>query len=274
MGIRLLFWTFFVWSSCTAQSYWPVASQRGLGNAALARTGMEGMAANPAAIAGQDLPVVLLFAEDRFGVGAFRRTGLHAATNWLDGGFGLMIGRYGNREYRELSLLLIYARTLSEGFSAGISAGFQQTYLPDHAGHFGLQAAAGFRWEWSDELVLAGALHNPFRIERSDWDRLPTRLGLGLGYLPHPQFTLLTEVEKGLDEPLTFRLGMEYRLHPTLIARLGVRPDPPMYTFGAGVRLFTTLRLDLAVQVIPLLPLSPSLGLSWRPRGKDSSAEE
>jgi hypothetical protein len=82
---------------------------------------------------------------------------------------------------------------------------------------------------------------------------LPSRLALGISYIPYDRVTTTIEVKKDFAKETEFMGGVEYWLFEPLAVRFGVHSNPATWNAGIGLNI-KGIELDLAYTAHAVLP--------------------
>lgn len=90
----------------------------------------------------------------------------------------------------------------------------------------------------SKKVNLAIAAFNPFQLyyKNLDYATLPSIIKLGMSVQYSQAFIIHTELEKDLDLPPCFKIGLEYAFREIFFIRGGIKGFPAAYSFGAAMR--------------------------------------
>ena len=112
-------------------------------------------------------------------------------------------------------------------------------------------------------LSFGASLYNlgQARLARYQDERVPTVLRAGLAYRPGAQVLLLVETEKDVERDANFKVGLEYRPVPVLVARLGLASLTEHASAGIGV-MAGPFQIDYAAAFQQALGFSQHLSVS------------
>lgn len=217
---------------------------------------------NPAGLAGLQKKAALAFAENRFGLRELRQIAVAAGLPVRNGAFALRLQQFGFKGYNEQQIGLIYARRIHEDFQIGAQFIYFGHRIPTYGSRHLLTFQLGLQARLFSRLHIGAGIYNPLRLERSAaGELLPTQFDIGIGYTPSSGLLLTLEAEKNLEMPIRMKGGIEYKITPPLLLRVGGAADPGLFTFGVGLRLNKGLGIDLAGAWHQFLGWSPSIGL-------------
>ena len=112
-------------------------------------------------------------------------------------------------------------------------------------------------------LTFGASLYNlnQARLASYQDERVPTILRAGLAYRPGTQVLLLVEAEKDVERDANFKVGLEYRPVPVLVARVGLASSTRQASAGVGV-LAGAFQIDYAAAFQQALGFSQHLSVS------------
>lgn len=238
----------------------------GLGNAAVTLADAWSLTNNIGGLGWLDRPVVGVFAENRFGISAFRTTGFTAATP-LGGGkrgaAGLDVARFGDDIYSETRAGAGYAYHQGP-FSVGVKADFLQTAVEGLATRRAVALSAGGLVRLVPQLWLGAYGYNLNQAKLDDAldQRVPTLLKAGLSYRPNAKLLINVETQKVVDLPAAFTGGIEYAPHPVVAVRAGFNTLTEAFNFGIGGKA-RGFQLDYALGSQSRLGLSHVVALAY-----------
>lgn len=265
--LLLLAFTLIALSVCGQNGAPPIAGARslGMGGAGVTFSDIHAAWSNPAGLA--DLPApwaAAAFGQQPFLLGEIRQLGAAAAMRGKSSALGLTLGYFGFEQYNEQRIGLAYSRRLFSRLSLGLQLLAVSTRIPEYGNKIVPTFELGLLGKASEQVQIGFRIFSPARIEVLDGEYLPTILQLGLSYRPAEQLLLLAELEKDVLFPLRVRAGIEYQLAEILSLRLGAATRPVLVSFGAGIRLAKTIRVDVGASYHQSLGFTPGLSLVFQ----------
>jgi hypothetical protein len=228
------------------------ARAEGMGNASAALTDGWGTFNNPAALAWVKNPSVLAaYSSAPFMPGADRRVGalIWPLKQWTS---ALGVFRFGDEVYSETLVSASFANRLG---MAGL--GSRISYVQFSASQFGTHGLitldVGGIAELTPQLFIGAWIMNLNHTRPNPESYpAPVKMQAALCFIPSDKVVLTTEVHKHLLHDVTWKGGVEYRIHPRIHLRTGFNIKPSATFFGTGFRL-RRLQLDYALQYSPYL---------------------
>jgi hypothetical protein len=168
--------------------------------------------------------------------------------------------------FNEQQFGLAYAMKLSDNFRVGIQLDYLNMRFGENYGSTNaVTAEAGLQAKLSDHLWIGAHLYNPTqaKIGGPYEEKTPTVFGAGLGYTFSERVVLCAQVDKDIDLPERYHVGIEYRPANVLYVRAGVSSRPVQGHGGVGVRI-KGLEIDLAVAARSQLGITPMFNLNYR----------
>ncbi len=243
----------------------PTAGARslGMGGTGVSFTDINSIFSNQAGLSSLEGFTATAFSENRFLVSEIRTFSLGAALPTASGTFGLSLHYFGFDAYNEQRIGLAYARPLFDKLSLGAQFLLLNTRIPEYGNKALPTFELGLLAEVLPEVNFGIHLSSPARIEVVDEENLPTVLRLGFSYLPSDKLQLLAEVEKDIDYPARARFGVEYRAVEALFLRFGIATEPTSMSFGLGLQLENSLRLNVASSYHQVLGFTPGASITY-----------
>ncbi len=185
---------------------------------------------------------------------------LEVALPMKAGTIGLVMKRFGNDQYSELTAGLCFARKFSRHFSAGVQLDYLRIHVADGYGSRNLVSCEiGLMYADDKHITIGVQLLNPVPVRITEYppEQLPFIICTGLSYRFSDEFLISVEAEKDLEHPLSLRAGAEYHFAKPAYARIGISGSPMSFTFGFGLE-FGRLKLDMASGYHQALGFSPA----------------
>lgn len=184
------------------------------------------------------------------------------------GGFG-----FGN--YSEAKVGLTYATILAERFSLGAKINFAQTSIKNYGSATSIFIDLGFNAMISDDLSMGFSVYNATQgnIRKEIQEKIPTIFTIGLAYQVSDKVLVVSDIQKHINFPFSYRGGIEYGFQKNFTARAGVTTAP--VSFNAGIGFNTKgFEIDFANSYyMEVFGYTPSLSLTYN-FGKKQSAED
>ncbi|HEY0976277.1 MAG TPA: hypothetical protein VGE21_02310 [Flavobacteriales bacterium] len=238
----------------------------GLGYASTTLVDLWSVRANQAGLAGLDKPIAGAYYQQHWLATDLSMQGLAFALPVGKGCFAASAHSFGGDLYTERQVGLAYAMNFGEGLRAGVQIDHLALQFGEGYGsRSAMTVELGVQARLSKALWIGAHLYNPNQASLGGPydEKAPTELRLGLGYTFNENVLLTGEVEKDIDRPERYRVGVEYRPSPALFLRTGVSTGPTQAHFGAGFRV-KRLDIDLAAAVRSQLGLTPMVNLNYR----------
>lgn len=138
--------------------------------------------------------------------------------------------------------------------SLGVSATIVQFQIQDLETSHSYLISFGGLAKLLPQFHVAGNIRNinQARISKEINERIPTRMQLGISYLPSDEIQLNLQVDKSTDQSEMIKLGLEYQLIEFITLRTGISSKPMLIAFGFGTR-FSKFELDYSYNQAPPL---------------------
>lgn len=238
----------------------------GLANAAVTLSDAWAVSNNIGGLGWLTRPTLGVYADNRFGVSAFRTGGLAGALPVQSGRLGvagLDVVRFGDAVYSETRAGLGYAYRQGP-FSLGIKADMLQIATEGLQSRRAVAVSAGGLVQLRPKLWLGayGYNLNQVKINPDTDERLPTLLKGGFSYRPSDKLLVNLELHKNIDLAAAVVGGVEYVPHPAVAVRAGFNALTEAFNFGVGARK-SDFQLDYALGTQSRLGLSHHVGLTY-----------
>jgi hypothetical protein len=251
----------------TAQGWQPVGTRSAsMAGSSVTLTDTWSYFHNPGATAGIKEIQIGMSYQNRFLLKEFQTQALVASIPLKKGVLSLGTLYNGAKEFRTLRSGIGYALQLTDIFSLGVQINHQLIQLPSYYGskngataELGLKAMINPKWSIGMSVFNLGRA----RLSTYGDDRLTTVLRLGSAYIISEKLTAAFEVEKNVDYPASFKLGMDYNAANNFFIRAGARINPLLFSFGFGYKV-KNWAIDAGTEWHTFLGWLPTLGVSYK----------
>jgi hypothetical protein len=213
------------------------AKSQGLGTTKLYHRDAWSLANNIGALDRITESEIGLAIDQRFGIQDLSTAALSGVLKSQKGSIGFGIARYGGELFNQHRLELGLGTTRGI-LSFGIKAGWFQTQIEGFGTGNAIQFSLGGLAELGPKFFFGAQLTNinQAKISTNSTQTLPTLLLMGATYLPSKNLEIHTELEKDLDHPPIFKVGLQYTLEKWIILRTGIHSYPTALNFGLGLQ--------------------------------------
>jgi hypothetical protein len=213
------------------------AKSQGLGTTKLYHRDAWSLANNVGALDRITESEISLAIDQRFGLQDLSTAALSGVFKSQKGSIGFGIARYGGGLFNQHRLELGLGTTRGI-LSFGIKAGWFQTHIEGFGTGNSIQFSLGGLAELGPKFFFGAQLTNvnQAKISTNSTQTLPTLLLMGATYLPSKNLEIHTELEKDLDHPPIFKVGLQYSLEKWIILRTGIHSYPTALNFGLGLQ--------------------------------------
>lgn len=170
---------------------------------------------------------------------------------------------YGYEEFRSSRAGMGYSLKLSENLAAGVQLNYQNLRLnPYYGSNHSISAEFGALLKLTKTVGLGFSVFNLGRTKLSEFqdDRYSTTMRLGLYYQVSKHLLIVSEINKEITFPLSFRGGMEYYPTDQFYFRLGAKGAPVEFAGGFGFKL-KQFKLDISTFYHQFLGWTPGASL-------------
>ncbi len=251
---------------------WPTAGAKslGMGTTGITTTGMDALFLNQAGLVDVNSLSIMASSESRFALINSVGLGIAAPIQKI-GTFGLALSNYGTDQYSEQKIGLAYGRKLAKNTSIGAQFEIFNTNING----FGNAALATFEIGLLTKILknvyLGVHVFSPAQIAITDEENIPSRIRLGLKYLPSEKVEIQAEYDQFIDFSPTVKLGVSYALLEYIHLRAGYNSNSSggNFSFGLGYDWKNVLVVDGAVWYHEFLGFTPGLSITYSGKRKD-----
>ncbi len=247
-----------------------------LGNAYIGVRGdFWGLFYNPASIAGTPFTTISAYGEQRFLLSELTSGSAGIVWPFLpEQSIGVAVSTFGFDAFRRSVASASYGIEVIERLSLGASVSYMNIDLGELGSTNAVLANVGINTALTDQLSLGFTAYNITRTQLENTfgiqEDLPVVYAAGLAYQPDEKVLLVVDLVKDVDQLVSFRGGIEYRLASILNVRAGVGNEPIIWSGGIGLNL-NQLQLDFAAQYHEQLGYTPQVSLSFAFGSSESS---
>lgn len=175
--------------------------------------------------------------DQRYGLQELSTAALSLAFKNPGGSLGIGIARFGGELFQQHRLELGLSTTRGI-LSFGAKAAWFQTHIEGFGTGNALLLSLGGLAELGPRFFFGLHLSNlnQAKVSKQSSQPIPTLLTLGITYLPAKNLEIHSELEKDLDHPPLFKLGLQYQLENWIFLRTGIHSAPNSLHFGLGLR--------------------------------------
>lgn len=175
--------------------------------------------------------------DQRYGIQELSTAALSLNYKKTGGSFGFGIARFGGELFQQHRLELGISTTRGI-LSFGAKAAWFQTHIEGFGTGNAFLLSLGGLAELDPKFFFGAHLSNlnQAKVSKQSSQPIPTLLTLGITYLPAKNLEIHSELEKDLDHPPLFKLGMQYQLENWIFLRTGIQSTPNTLHFGLGLR--------------------------------------
>ena len=192
---------------------------------------------NPAGINKTESGTALFGYRSRFAVAAFNTMGAAYLQPIGPIHLGMNAFRFGDHLFSEQKIGMVVANRIGM-----VALGGAINYIQYNVEGLGTRDLAAFDFggvvTFMEGLALGAFVSNlnQASVSKSEGEKLPTIMRLGLTYAPVSSVLINGEIEKDLDFDEVIKLGVEYNFYKQFYARTGFLTQPFQSSFGLGFR--------------------------------------
>ena len=181
----------------------------------------------------------LFYVPEQYGLKELARESFSFVEPTAIGTFALSASRFGFELYRELTMSLAYAASVTTGFHIGVSVAWYSLAIQNYGSQRCLGFDLGLLIDLTQEIhwgFAATNLNGP--TVGKGGEKLPQLFSFGLSYQPMDNTMLAVELLKDIRYQVELRLGIKYTALDLLDIVGGAASDPSTVTAGIGLHLF------------------------------------
>ena len=255
----IIFFSAFLTQAQTLRK--PIAANyTGLGAYSLHHVDIFSFTVNPASLAQLKNAAIGVYGERRFLLSELNNYTAAIGLPTNTGNFGLKAGYYGFSDYNETQIGLAYGRKLGSKVDIGVQFNYNGIRIAGYGSATAISFELGTVMHITDKLHAGVHVANPLggKFGKDQQEKLSSVYTVGLGYDASEKFFISAEIEKEEDQPVNVNAGMQYKILPQLLARIGISTATSSVWTGLGLTI-KSLRLDITTSYHPRLGITPGL---------------
>lgn len=238
--VFLCFWVSVIFSATAQtdpQTQAHGARSQGMGNIKLLQKDAWSFFNNVGAMDRHEDSELGVSVDQRFGLKELSTFSLAGLIKNGAGTFGFGVSRFGGELFNQQQLGIGFSNTLGI-VSLGAKVDWFQTQIEGFGTGNSFLISMGGVAQLGPDFFLGAHFSNLTlsKLSKNSDQALPTLVQLGVGYFPTKSLSIYSELEKDVDLPAVFKLGIEYALSEWILLRTGVNSHPSRLSFGLGIR--------------------------------------
>ncbi len=187
------------------------------------------------------------------------------------GTIGGSVNYFGSNLHYEMKVGLAYAMKFGNRVGLGVQIDYLQSKTKDLAGKHYATFEIGLLYKPIETVSIGAHIYNPVKweVDETSGEMLPIVFNLGVQYAPIDPLKILAELEKDIEQPFNFKMGISYEVTNGLFVRGGFNTNPTLFTFGLGYLLKDFLSIDVASNYHLDLGFNTAISLSFAFKGKN-----
>lgn len=183
------------------------------------------------------------------------------------GSLGTIYTHFGNADYNEQRVNLMYAQKFGHMFALGV----EFDYLHSGVSEAGYESAnlftfgVGLQFYPTSTLTIGAHIFNPISTHYKTEVKMdvPALFRAGVAYNFIKNATATMDFVKDMNHNSDLRFGLEYTFFDFVNARIGFATQQLTYSFGVGIDR-SSWGVDLAMQVHPTLGVTPQISAVYK----------
>ena len=243
----------------------PVAAiYTGLGSYSIDHADVFSFTNNQASLAQMRSVSAGVYGERRFLLDELSLYQLAVAVPTKSGNFGVKAGYFGFSDYNESQIGLAYARKLGTKVDVGVQFNYNGIQISSYGNASAINFEIGTVLHLTEKLHAGLHAYNPVggKFGKNQEEKIASIYTVGLGYDASEKFFVSAEIEKEEDQQANVNAGMQYKILPQLLARVGIATNTSNVFAGVGLFL-KSFRLDVVASYHPQLGVTPGVMLVY-----------
>jgi len=231
-----------------------------LGAYSVEQTDVFSFTANQAALAELKNSSAGMYGERRFMLAELANYTAVVAVPTSSGNFGLKTNFSGFADYNETQLGLAYARKLGKKIDVGVQFNYSSIRIAEYGNTSAISFELGTVLHLTEQLNAGFHVSNPVggKFGNEKQEKLASVYTVGLGYDASDKFFISAAIEKEENQPVNVNAGLQYKLLPQIMARVGMSSATSSAWMGVGLYI-KTFRVDVTASYHPQLGITPGL---------------
>lgn len=183
------------------------------------------------------------------------------------GTLGTSYTHFGNSDYSEQRVNLMYAQRFGHMFSLGVELDYLHSGVSDayYESSNLFTFGVGLQFYPSSTLTIGAHIFNPVSMHYQTEVKMDVpalfRAGVAYNFIKNAIATL--DFVKDMNYQSDLRIGLQYTFFDFVNARIGISTTPMVYSFGLGMD-HSSWGVDLAMQVHPTLGITPQISALYK----------
>ena len=238
--------------------------------ATVAQTGLVALFNNQAGLTEVKKFAATVATEWRFGVKDLKPIAFGLVLPAKSGVFGFTFNHFSFETTQQNAFGLVFAKKMSPKMSAALGLKMAQYGVTEYGSTLFISFEVGFYYQLFDDIKVGFHTQNPLQQKIGVGDFTPSVFRLGAAYQVNEAVDVNVECAKDNVLGADFRLGVNYKINPTLVLRGGIATLPTRFAFGLGYHLSEKFVMDLGLSSHTILGLTPSVNLSYQLKASNS----
>ena len=239
-------------------------SHQAMGQTGAALEGIYSITSNPAGLAGlQDVAIRVGYQHHFFSTDITTQAALLGIPTRL-GTWGLVARRYGMEgAYHDTKAGFAFAKRFGTQFSVGMSASYQQLYVPKYLSVYSFAVDVGAQYHFGQGSTIGVQYTNVGHADYGAevYGTIPSFIKAGFSY-PLGTVTIAADLAYRFEYQLSGHLGIAYSVASIFCLRGGLSVNPMRQHAGFSVG-WQQFIFDAATTFHPRLGASPQIGVGY-----------
>ncbi len=231
--------------------------------------GLNSLFANQAGLADTEAFGVMVTAVQLYGLEQVSDVSLAIALPTQSiGTFAIGVSNYNFAAFSEQMVGLAYGKSIGKKTSLGAKFNLINIGIDNFGNSLNASVELGVQTQLMEKVRFGAHVLSPIGTIVTNDQRLPTRLSIGVAYLPSKKLAVSLEGAKYIDGLFTGSLGINYKIIELLSLRMGAATNPGLFTAGIALHLKQRYSIELGLSIHEILGTTPGITLAYQGLGK------
>lgn len=234
-----------------------------LGGSSVSLTDVWSANNNPAASTAISKKQFGLYSEQRFLESNLKLANICAVIPLKHLHIGGTLNYFGYTAFNQQRVGISLSKSLAQSFALGVQLNYLSTFIEQYGQAGNIAVAFSASATPIKNVRMGFVVFNPTQSAYGKYtsEKIPSYGKLGCSYEVSSKVMLHLEADQQLNQALSWRGGVYYKIHDVFHLALGAATHPTYYTFGTSL-LMRNLKLDMATSFHEVLGLTPHIGFS------------
>ncbi len=202
--------------------------------------------------------------ENRFSVNELGSKTAIVAVPFKNYVVGASVQSYGIQEFKNLKAGISLTKSFGPKLSTAIRVNFHQLHIEDYENENAFTIDCGIQFQASPKLRFGAHVANPNLVayKRIQDQNIESHIKFGGVFSFSNKLRASSEIEKGINKPIDYKMGLNYQIMDFLALRSGISVNTFRQYGGFGLT-HKKLVIDFAISNHNVLGYSPQLAIAY-----------